>query len=139
MLWTDHSFHLKGELNRRCIALLRKKHFFAQFLVMFGIKKTDVSCETAILRPAVCVSDVRNKASMCGKSFEKCHVPAVFCSSLAKSKLTWLCPNELGFEAEKIQQLLEVLIKTAECSRQIIFEQFVYAVRPTYMFDLIPL
>ena len=102
---------------------------------MFGKKKINVSCETAILRPAVCVSDVKNKASMCGKSFEKCHVPALFCSSLAKSKLTW--PHELGFEAEKIQQLLEVLIKTAECSRQIIFEHFVYVVRPTYIFNLI--
>ena len=47
-----------------------------------------------MLCPAVCISDVTNKAGMCGKTYQ---VP-VFRFSVVKSKSTWLHPEESKFD-----------------------------------------
>ena len=50
--------------------------------------------------PAVSISDVMNKAGLYGKRISQSQAN-LFCSSMAKSDLTWLHPEEIMFEAKK--------------------------------------
>ena len=54
----------------------------------------------ASLCPAVSISDVMNKAGLYGKRISQSQAN-LFCSSMVKSDLTWLHPEEIMFEAKK--------------------------------------
>ena len=58
--------------------------------------------------PAVSISDVMNKAGMYGKRITQSQAN-LFCSSLVKSDLTWLRPEELMFEAKSILLVLMLM------------------------------
>ena len=49
----------------------------------------------AIVCPAVCFSDVVNKAGIYGKSIQNIMSQSFSCSSLVKSEPTWLHPEGL--------------------------------------------
>ena len=45
-----------------------------------------MTVKAAILYPAVCISDTISKAGICGKLYQLCQEPSLFCSSLVKSE-----------------------------------------------------
>lgn len=55
----------------------------------------------AILCPAVCVSDLMNKANVCGKSVDNNSQGNLSCFPLIKSKPVWLGTEDLKFVAVK--------------------------------------
>ena len=59
----------------------------------------------ASLCPAVSISDVINKAGLYGKRITQSQAN-LFCSSMVKSDLTWLRPEEVMFEAKNILLVL---------------------------------
>ena len=60
----------------------------------------------AILRPAVCLSDVINKAEKHGNVHvvANVHEPTIFGPSLVKNKPTWLHRGELKLDAQKKEE-----------------------------------
>jgi len=53
----------------------------------------NMTVSAAILCPAVCISDIRCKAGVCGKSIKYVSQPFKFRSLLVKSKQIWLHPE----------------------------------------------
>ena len=82
------------------------QQFYVQFLILFvGHQCLKVvralTGSAAILCPAVRVSDVTNKASLCGRSIR--YVMTQRCWLLiGKEDSTQLCSEELRFEAVKV-------------------------------------
>ena len=63
--------------------------------------RENTAMNAAILCPAVCLSDVINKAEKHGNVHvvANVHEPTIFCLSLVKNKPTWLHWGELKFDA----------------------------------------
>ena len=62
--------------------------------------RENTTVSAAFLCKAVCISDVINKADMCGKSIAYVTSQPFSAHDWSKSEPTWLLPEELKFEAK---------------------------------------
>ena len=71
-------------------------------------KLQNMAVSATFLHLSICVCDIMNKASMLGRKVYHLTNQTFFCSSLVKSKLTWLCPEESKFEAVKYCRCINI-------------------------------